>query len=138
VTDTTSGVAIIVWRRSPRLEVLLLHRSLFGEAFDGDWAWTTPGGAREVGESPAATAERELFEETGLKLLCRPVRSLVAVAQPGIEVDVFAAEAQADASVRLSDEHDRYEWVEPAQLRRCLPAWVGETYLEVLGLLDRA
>jgi hypothetical protein len=60
------------------------------------------------------------------------------MAQPGIEVDVFAAEAEADVSVRLSDEYDRYEWVEPAELRRCLPAWVGEMYFEVLGLLDRA
>jgi 8-oxo-dGTP pyrophosphatase MutT (NUDIX family) len=138
VTDTSSGVAIVVWRRRPELEVLLLHRSLFGEDFGGDWAWTTPGGAREPDEPPAATAARELFEETGLTLSCVPVRSRVAIAQPGISVDVFAAEADAGQKVRLSNEHDRYEWVEPDGLRRCLPAWVQEMYLEVLELASRA
>jgi 8-oxo-dGTP pyrophosphatase MutT (NUDIX family) len=134
VTDTSSGVAIVVWRRWPQLQVLLLHRSVFGESFAGDWAWTTPGGARQPDEQSAATAARELFEETGLRLSCVPVRSRVAAAQAGIDVDVFAAEADADQLVRLSDEHDRYEWVEPDDLHRCLPTWVQEMYLEVLEL----
>jgi 8-oxo-dGTP diphosphatase len=138
VTDTSSGVAIVVWRRKPELELLLLHRSLFGESFDGDWAWTTPGGAREPGEPAATTAARELFEETGLRLTCVPVRSTVAEAQPAIDVDVFTAEADADLVVQLSDEHDRYEWVRPDDLDRCQPAWVHEMYLEVLELANRA
>ena len=120
------------------LEVLLLHRSLFGEDFAGDWAWTTPGGAREPDEPPAAAAARKLYEETGLRLTCRPVRSAVADAQPEIEVDVFAAEATADARVHLSKEHDRYEWIRPDGLDRCLPAWVGEMYREVLDIVGQA
>jgi 8-oxo-dGTP diphosphatase len=135
MTDTSSGVAIVVWRRSPRLEVLLLHRSLFGERFSGEWAWTTPGGARARDEPPAATAARELYEETGLTLPCRRVVSRVAAAQPQVEVDVFAAEADAGAAVRLSAEHDRFEWVRPEQLDRCLPSWVPEMYREVLALV---
>lgn len=113
MTDTSSGVAIVVWRRGPPLEVLLLHRSVFAEDFVGDWAWTTHGGARQPDEPSAATAARELYEETGLRLSCVPVRSRVAAAQPGIDVDVFVAEADADQPVRLSEEHDRYEWVQP-------------------------
>jgi 8-oxo-dGTP pyrophosphatase MutT (NUDIX family) len=138
VTETPSGVAIVVWRRQPELEVLLLHRSAFAESFVGDWAWTTPGGASDPGEPASATAARELFEETGLKLTCNPVASRVAAAQPGIDLDVFAAEAFADPSVRLSDEHDRYEWVQPDDLDRCQPAWVKEMYREVLELVSRA
>jgi len=138
VTDTTSGVAIVVWRRAPQLEVLLLHRSVFGEGFAGDWAWTTPGGAREPDEPPAATAARELFEETGLRLTCRPVRSLVGASQPDVDVDVFAAEARHDEAIRLSDEHDRFDWVQPEDLDRCLPPWVGEMYREVIGLMSEA
>jgi len=103
VTDTSSGVAILVWRREPVLEVLLLHRSLFGESFDGDWAWTTPGGAREPGEAPATTAARELFEETGLRLTCIPVISRVAATQAEIDVDVFTAETDSKSVVQLSD-----------------------------------
>jgi 8-oxo-dGTP pyrophosphatase MutT (NUDIX family) len=137
VTDTSSGVAVVVWRRRAELEVLLLHRSLFGEDFSGDWAWTTPGGAREPDESPAAAAERELSEETGLRLACWPVGSAVAEAQREIEVDVFAAEATGDADVRLSGEHDRYEWVRLDDLDRCLPGWVGQMYREVLESASR-
>ena len=128
----------MVWRRAPQLEVLLLHRSLFGEAFVGDWAWTTPGGACEPDEPSAATAARELYEETGLKLSCIPVCPRGAAAQPEIDVDVFAAEADAGANVRLSHEHDRYEWVKPDDLHRCLPVWVGEMYREVLDLVGQA
>ena len=82
------------------------------------------------------TASRELYEETGLRLTCRRVRSWVAAAQPEIDVDVFAAEANLDAPICLSDEHDRYEWVQPADLDRCLPDWVGEMYREVLELVS--
>jgi hypothetical protein len=36
VTDTSAGVAIVVWGRKPELQILLLHRSLFGESFEGE------------------------------------------------------------------------------------------------------
>ena len=137
VTDT-SGVAVVVWRRGPQLEVLLLHRRVLGEGFDGDWAWTTPGGAREPDERPSATAARELYEETGLDLTCSPVRSRVAAAQAEIDIDVFIAEVSADATIRLSDEHDRYEWAQSDDLERCLPRWVGEMYREVLERVSGA
>ena len=137
VTDTSSGVAVVVWRRRAELEVLLLYRSLLGEDFNGDWAWTTPGGARDPDEPPAATAARELYEETGLKLICRPVRSAVAEAQREVEVDVFVAEASGREGVRLSGEHDRYEWVQIDHLDRCLPAWVGQMYREVLRFVGQ-
>ena len=32
MTDTDRGVAIVVWRQAPRIEVLLLHRAIFGAA----------------------------------------------------------------------------------------------------------
>lgn len=138
MSEREAGVVVVVWRRSPEVEVLLLHRNHFGVKFEGDWAWTTPGGGRETGEHPQDAAQRELQEETGLVLPCEPVPSSVALAQPDIDVSVFAAEAPRDAQITLSEEHDRFEWVRPNELRRCLPAWVHAVYTDALSDLGLA
>ena len=138
MTDTDEGVAIVVWRRTSRLEVLLLHRAAFGTAFEGDWAWTSPGGARDHGETPERAAWRELREETGLELDCEAFESQVARARLDVDVAVFVAEASADDVVALSDEHDRYEWVAVDEVERCLPTWVADVYREVLARVPRA
>lgn len=131
-----SGVAIVVWRRAgSELETLLLRRSLFPPEYEGDWAWGTPGGGRNAAEPPHVAAARELREETGLVLECRPVASGVAAAHTDLEVSVFEAEAPLDAKIELSDEHDQFEWVGPSGLSRCLPSWVSAMYHEVLAEL---
>jgi ADP-ribose pyrophosphatase YjhB (NUDIX family) len=116
------GVAVDVWRRSgSSLQFLVLHRALWGRAFEGDWAWSTPGGGVEPGEDPQAAAGRELREETGLEL------ELVATRCGPPTTVVFAAEAPSDAEVTLSPEHDRFDWLTPREARlRCLPLWANE------------
>lgn len=52
------GSTVIVM--NDKKEILFQHRSDTKE-------WGFPGGAMEIGESLEQTAERELFEETGLK-----------------------------------------------------------------------
>ena len=116
------GVAVDVWRRSGSLlRFLVLHRALWGPEFEGDWAWSTPGGGLEPGEDPHAAAARELREETGLEL------DLVATRCGPPTTIVFAAEAPVDAEVTLSPEHDRFDWLTPREARlRCLPLWANE------------
>ena len=128
----TPGVAILVWRAAPELEVLLLHRSRFAPDFEGDWAWMTPGGRLEAREDAEAAARRELVEETGLVLACTRVASRVADERRGVDMTAFVAEAPSSADVRLSAEHDRFEWVRPDELERCRPPWLADVYRELL------
>jgi 8-oxo-dGTP pyrophosphatase MutT (NUDIX family) len=113
---------VVVWRAGAAgREFLVLHRAHFGPNFAGDWAWTPPSGARQPGEDPAAAADRELREETGLRLPLIPVESR----DP--DLAVYVAEAPPDAEVALDAEHDAFRWLaleDAAEL--CLPVRVAE------------
>jgi 8-oxo-dGTP pyrophosphatase MutT (NUDIX family) len=126
------GASIVVWRRRAGVhEFLLLHRlAPGGPAFEGDWAWTPPSGARLNGEEIDDTAHRELREETGLDLPCMP---LDLGSEDWV---VYVAEAPADALIRLDAEHDRFEWV-PADraVARCRPDVVASGLAAVAAWL---
>ncbi len=113
--DQPHGAMVVVHRRRPALEVLVLHRAGLGE--DGDWAWTPPSGARFPAEPIEECAARELLEETGLD------GSPVRLAGAGTaRWWVYGLEVGADAGIAGGQEHDRHEWV-PADeaVRRCRP-----------------
>jgi dihydroneopterin triphosphate diphosphatase len=95
------------------LECLLLRRAVGGRC---PGSWETVHGHIEGDELPDRAALRELEEETGLvplklynlsRVECfyQHRRDEVAL------VPVFAALVGAEAEVRLSEEHDRAEWV---------------------------
>jgi 8-oxo-dGTP pyrophosphatase MutT (NUDIX family) len=124
-TEPPYGCLVVVYRRNPELEILLLHRANQGE--EGDWAWTPPSGCRAPGEAIEDCAARELAEEAGLAL---PVR-LCGEDTSGWYAGT--AEADSDAGVRLVDpEHDRYRWADLATVR----ALVRPDY--VLANVERA
>lgn len=122
-----AAAVIVRRRRGERTEFLVLHSADCPPAFEGDWAWSPPKGERLPGESVEACAQRELEEETGLRPLLRALRS-------DDDCAWFATEVEPDATVTLSEEHDRYEWVDAATARRrCRPAFMGEMFGLDLG-----
>ena len=101
------GSTVVVASRGPQgWRYLLLHRAHHGRAFDGDWAWTPPAGARKPGEGVTEGAARELLEETGLRAAPRPVRT------DGVDWALFTLEIPwGTATVLDGTEHDQAEWV---------------------------
>ena len=75
-------------------------------------------------------AVRELKEETGLELLPEKTGSGTE------EWWVYAAEAPPGIEIRLSDEHDRFEWLTLEEaVARCRPEKVGNQIRAVAHLI---
>ena len=88
-------------------------RILFIRRDESDWGggkWDLPGGGVDEGETPLETAEREIFEETGLKV--KNLKTFWKRPKRHGSHWFFQAEA-SHPGVSLSDEHDRYIWIEP-------------------------
>ena len=124
------GAQIVVLRQAPTgtREYLVLHRR--AAEGDGDWAWTSPAGARFPGEAVDACARRELEEEAGLALDpatvpgCSDAWAWFWIAVPWHTV------------ITLDDEHDRFEWLSlDAACARCLPARTAEAFRAVERML---
>ncbi len=127
---TTLRVAFVdvyVLRPGPAgLETLGLRRAAPGRCVG---AWEVVHGSIEAGETPAAAALRELWEETGLAPVrlynLSRVESFYRHTTDEIGfIPVFAAFVGAGA-VRLSAEHDRFEWL-PIPAAQGRLAWPRE------------
>ncbi len=102
-----------------RLEILLIRRAP-DRMYPGLWQGVT--GKIEAGERIVDAALREVVEETGLGR-----GDLEAVMETDLvnwfhaaDLDailceaVFAARVRPDAEVVISDEHDAFQWLDPA------------------------
>jgi 8-oxo-dGTP pyrophosphatase MutT (NUDIX family)/RimJ/RimL family protein N-acetyltransferase len=135
-TEDPTGSSVIVRRRNRTgdVEVLLLHRAHEGPDYAGDWAWTSPAGARQPGEPVYSAALRELAEEAGIS-----GQRLWPVDLSG-RWAVFVTDVAADIEIDLVDpEHDRWEWVSPEEAStRVLPAQVSGSQFSRVGDLHVA
>lgn len=89
-------------------------------------SWAVPGGAVEIGESPAQAAVREIREETGVHI--GPPRLLEVLGGPDYEVTypngdqvayvttVYRADVAGGAPAPDQDEISELGWFAPAEL----------------------
>ena len=98
----------------PSLEVLALRRGPHGRNVG---SWETVHGTIEPGETPVQASLRELREETGLVPekfynLSRTEAFYQHKTDELAMIPVFAAFVAPSATVQISAEHDRAEWLE--------------------------
>ena len=100
--------------RDERGRLLLLRRS--GQSKHFAHLWELPGGKTDPGEDLGAALAREVFEETGLAIGGAHVTGATEADTPQARfVYVFFDAAAQPGPVRLSDEHDAFAWLPPAE-----------------------
>lgn len=107
--------AVIV---NPKGQVLILRESDAHDTNTQVGRYQLPGGRLEPGERYLDALTREVMEETGLTI--RPGRPVyVGEWRPVIKgvphqiVAIFTICQTDSSTVRLSDEHDGYAWIDP-------------------------
>lgn len=129
---------MLLWRRSPGLEVLLAHPGGPFYARRDDGVWSLPKGEAEPGEDLLAAARREFAEELGVPVPAgEPVPLGEVRYSSGKVVTAWAVEGDLDPAtivpglfeltlrgrVQSFPEVDRVAWFDPAVGRvKLLPA----------------
>lgn len=96
-------------------KILALRRSK--TAFRRALCWDFPGGNFEKGENILESLRREVMEEVGVGVsVVKPVHvdSSSGIVMRGLDVIAMCFVARVGkTAVKLSGEHDKYQWVDP-------------------------
>jgi len=98
-------------------KILVLKRALDAETYPGFWDF--PGGKLEAGENPEKGLEREVLEETGLKVdVIKPVSVFHEILNGRGNVFIAHICKKVSGEVRLSHEHTEFKWVTKEELSK--------------------
>lgn len=96
------SAGLVLFRRTPALEVFLIHPGGPFWAKKDLGAWSIPKGGIDPDEDPLACARRELLEETGFAVDGEPI-ALGSIRQAaGKVVEAWAVEADVDPAKLVS------------------------------------
>jgi len=129
VSKRPDSAGLLIWRRKPALEFLLVHPGGPYWTRKDEGAWSIPKGELEPGEDLLEAAKRETFEETGFAPRGR-FRRLSPVRQPsGKVVHAWAVAGDFDPAA-LKCTTFEMEWPPRSGRRAAFPecdraAWFG-------------
>lgn len=132
-TEKPFGAIVVVFRiKSEKLEFLMLHRAHHGIEYEGDWAWTSPSGCRFPDEPINDCAERELYEEAGLRLKIKQVSNDIE------NWVIYTAEASTTNIVELIDsEHDKFAWLTYDEaIKKCRPKVIKNQLIQAFKSIN--
>ncbi len=114
------SAGILLYRRKPELELLLVHPGGPFWAKKDVGAWSIPKGEYAAGEEALAVARREFEEETGARAEGEVI-ALGDIVQPGRKiVTAFALEGELDPA-RLRSNVFELEWPPRSNRKRSFP-----------------
>ncbi len=98
--------------------------------------WEFPGGKLEEGETPSQAAQREVFEETGLKLQVDKLEGLFSFNNNKTSMIylkfLMIVLQEEEPKVVLSKEHSDYKWVSASTLLKSYRDIVSPMLLKYL------
>ncbi len=104
------AVVLVIHNR----RVLVGHRPLAAVSAAG--AAEFPGGKLEPGETAAAAARRECWEETGLDVVIDDLIATGQVAETGGQIDFFSGRLAAGEQTPAQSP---FHWLTPAEVAAC-------------------
>lgn len=125
VMRTEKQIEVFFYKKLPSREYLFL---LMRRVPDRGGFWQPLTGGVEQGETLEVAIKREALEETGVTRLLRVTESVYDYeftdeGRHHVEY-IFGTEVPANTEIRLSHEHDDYQWVNKDEALRLLK-WPG-------------